>query len=317
MIFSKIIGVGSYLPKKFMTNEDLSKMVDTSDEWITTRTGIKKRHLIAENENTSDLATNALKNALISSKLSSDDLDAIIVATTTPDRIFPATAAKVQNNIGMKGGFAFDVQAVCAGFIYALQVADSFLKSQKAKRIAVIGADAMSKIVNWQDRNTCVLFGDGAGCVILEQRVQDKNEGILDIQLYSDGQYEEFLMVSDEGEVPGTIQMNGSEVFRHAVTKMSDSIKSILDKNGTNIEDLDWVLLHQANYRIIKAVAQKLEIDIEKAISTVDQHANTSAASIPLALDSYIRDGKVKEGDLIALSAIGGGLTWGSALLRL
>lgn len=320
MIFSKIIGVGSYLPEKFLTNDDLSKLVDTSDEWITTRTGIKKRHIIAAGENASDLATNALKHALASSKLACDDLDAIIVATTTPDRIFPSTAVKVQHNIGMQTGFAFDIQAVCAGFIYALQVADSFLKSQKAKRIAVIGVDAMSKIVNWHDRNTCVLFGDGSGCVILEQRVQEENNGILDIKLYSDGQYEEFLMVGDgasEGSVPGKIQMNGSEVFRHAVTKMSDSIKTILDKNSLTIENIDWLLLHQANYRIIKAVAERLGISLEKAVSTVHQHANTSAASIPLALDAYIKEGRIKEGELIALSAIGGGLTWGSALLKL
>ncbi|WPX96737.1 beta-ketoacyl-ACP synthase III [Candidatus Bandiella euplotis] len=320
MIFSKIVGIGSYLPENFLTNDELSKTVDTSDEWITTRTGIKKRHIAPEQQYTSDLATEALKNALTHVELTPNYLDAIIVATTTPDRIFPATAVRVQNNIGMRGGFAFDIQAVCAGFIYALQVADSLLKAQQVKRIAVIGADVMSRIVDWKDRNTCVLFGDGAGCVILEQREGEKNDGILDIKLYSDGQYEEFLMVDggvSRKNKESKIRMAGSEVFRHAVIKMSDSIKSIVEKNKLSIHDLDWLLLHQANYRIIKAVAEKLEINMDKAISMVSEHANTSAASIPLALDCYVKDAKVKTGDLIALSAIGGGLAWGSALIRL
>ena len=320
MIFSKVIGVGSYLPKKFSTNHDLAKIIDTSDEWISTRTGIKKRHIADEDEHTSDLATCALQRALESAGIHENDLDAIIVATTTPDLIFPATAVKVQYNIGMKGGFAFDIQAVCSGFLYALQIADSFIKRQVTKRVAIIGAEVMSRIVDWNDRNTCVLFGDGAGAVILEQCEEEQNRGILDIKLYSDGQYSNLLMVNgggSKGNMSNKIEMNGREVFRHAVTKMTDSIKAIVDKNNFNIQHLDWLLLHQANHRIIKSIVQRLEIEEDKAISTVHEHANTSAASIPLALDKYIKNGKVKQGDLIALSAIGGGLTWGSALLRL
>ena len=320
MIFSKIIGIGSYLPKKFFTNDDLAKITNTSDEWITTRTGIKKRHIASNNEYTSDLATYALQKALENAKMTGSDLNAIIVATTTPDLIFPATAVEVQNNIGMQQGFAFDIQAVCSGFLYALQIADSFIKTQVTKRVAVVGAEIMSRIVDWNDRNTCVLFGDGAGAVILEQCEEQQNKGILDINLYSDGQYANLLMVNggiSKGNMNNKIEMNGREVFRHAVTKMTDSIKDILNKNDFDIQNLDWILLHQANYRIIKSVAQKLQIEESKAISTVHEHANTSAASIPLALDSYVKKGKVKQGDLIALSAIGGGLTWGSALLRL
>ncbi len=320
MIFSKVIGIGSYLPEKISTNDDLSKIIDTSDEWITTRTGIKKRHIAEEDEHTSDLATQALQNALKDAEITENDLDTIIVATTTSDLIFPATAVKVQNNIGMKKGFAFDIQAVCSGFLYALQIADSFIKTQKTKRVAIVGAEVMSRIVDWSDRNTCVLFGDGAGAVILEQSEGQQNDGILDVALYSDGQYSDLLMVNggvSKGNISNKIEMNGREVFRHAVTKMTDSIKRIVDKNDFNIQDLDWVLLHQANHRIIKSVAQKLGIEECKAISTVHEHANTSAASIPLALDRYVKNGKAKPGDLIALSAIGGGLTWGSALLKL
>ena len=320
MIFSKVIGIGSYLPEKISTNDDLSKIIDTSDEWITTRTGIKKRHIAKEDEHTSDLATQALQSALENAKITGNDLDTIIVATTTPDLIFPATAVKVQNNISMKKGFAFDIQAVCSGFLYALQIADSFIKTQKTKRVAIVGAEVMSRIVDWSDRNTCVLFGDGAGAVILEQSEGQQNDGILDVALYSDGQYSDLLMVNggvSKGNISNKIEMNGREVFRHAVTKMTDSIKRIVDKNDFNIQDLDWVLLHQANHRIIKSVAQKLGIEECKAISTVHEHANTSAASIPLALDRYVKNGKAKPGDLIALSAIGGGLTWGGALLKL
>ena len=320
MIYSRIIGIGGYLPKKIVTNDDLAKTVDTSDEWIITRTGIKKRHIADSNECTSDLAVYALQNALKDAGITANDLDAIIVATTTPDLIFPATAVEVQDSIGMKNGFAFDIQAVCSGFLYALQIADSFIKTRVVKRIAVVGAEIMSRIVDWNDRNTCILFGDGAGAVILEQCEKQQNEGILDINLYSEGQYSDLLMVNGgvaKGNMDSKIEMNGREVFRHAVTKMTDSIKTIVSKNNFNMQSLDWILLHQANHRIIKSVAQRLQIDECKAISTVHEHANTSAASIPLALNSYIKDGKVKKGDLIALSAIGGGLTWGSALLRL
>jgi len=319
MISSKIVGVGSYLPEKILTNNDLEQMLDTSDEWIQSRTGIKKRHIADKNQKTSDLATIAVENALKNANLSSNDLDTLIVATTTPDLIFPATAVRVQNNIKMNSGFAFDIQAVCSGFLYALQLGDSLIKSNKAKRVAIIGAETMSRIVDWTDRSTCVLFGDGAGSVILEKTESNKHQGIIDIELFSDGSLQDILAVNggvSGGNLDKKIDMNGREVFRYAVTKMPESIKSIVNKNQITLENLDWVLLHQANERITKAVVDKLGINIEKAVSTVSYHANTSAASIPLALEHYISNGKVKTGDLIALAAVGGGLTWGSALLK-
>lgn len=321
MISSKIIGIGSYLPHKILTNADLEKMLDTSDEWIKTRTGITKRHIAAKDQKTSDLATIAVENALKNADINSSDLDALILATTTPDLVFPATAVKVQNNIKMSKGFAFDVQAVCSGFLYALQLGDSLIKSNKAKRIAIIGAETMSRILNWDDRSTCILFGDGAGSVILEKtEYNNYQQGIIDIELFSDGRLQDILSVNggvSSGNLEGKIGMNGREVFRHAVTKMPESIKSIINKNQLTLQNLDWVLLHQANERITKAVVDKLNISIEKAVSTVPYHANTSAASIPLALDHYISINKIKARDLIALAAVGGGLTWGSALLRI
>jgi 3-oxoacyl-[acyl-carrier-protein] synthase-3 len=320
MISSKIVGVGSYLPEKILTNNDLEQVLDTSDEWIQARTGIKKRHIADKNQKTSDLATIAVENALKNANLNSNDLDALIVATTTPDLIFPATAVRVQNNIGMNSGFAFDIQAVCSGFLYALQLGDSLIKSNKAKRFAIIGAETMSRIIDWTDRSTCVLFGDGAGSVILEKTESNEHQGIVDIELFSDGSLQDILAVNggvSDGNLDKKIEMNGREVFRYAVTKMPESIKSIVNKNEVTLENLDWVLLHQANERITKAVVDKLGINIEKAVSTVSHHANTSAASIPLALEHYISNGKVKTGDLIALAAVGGGLTWGSALLKI
>mgnify|MGYP000926033598 CR=1 FL=1 len=320
MISSKIVGVGSYLPEKILTNDDLEQMLDTSDEWIQARTGIKKRHIADENQKTSDLATIAVENALKNANLSSNDLDALILATTTPDLIFPATAVRVQSNIKMNSGFAFDIQAVCSGFLYALQLGDSLIKSNKAKRVAIIGAETMSRIIDWTDRSTCVLFGDGAGSVILEKTESNEHQGIIDIELFSDGSLQDILVVNggvSGGNLDKKIEMNGREVFRYAVTKMPKSIQSIMNKNQITLENLDWVLLHQANERITKAVVDKLGIDIEKAVSTVSHHANTSAASIPLALEHYISSGKVKTGDLIALAAVGGGLTWGSALLKI
>ena len=320
MISSKIVGVGSYLPEKILTNNDLEQILDTSDEWIQARTGIKKRHIADKNQKTSDLATIAVERALINANLNSNDLDALILATTTPDLIFPATAVRVQNNIKMNSGFAFDIQAVCSGFLYALQLGDSLIKSNKAKRVAIIGAETMSRIIDWTDRSTCVLFGDGAGSVILEKTEGNEHQGIIDIELFSDGSLQDILAVGggvSGGNLDKKIEMNGREVFRYAVTKMPESIKSIVNKNQITLENLDWVLLHQANERITKAVIDKLGINIEKAVSTVSHHANTSAASIPLALDHYVSNGKVKTGDLIALAAVGGGLTWGSALLRI
>ena len=320
MISSKIIGVGSYLPEKILTNADLEQTLDTSDEWIQTRTGIKRRHIATEDQKTSDLATLAVINALKNANINSSDLDALILATTTPDLVFPATAVRVQNNIKMNRGFAFDIQAVCSGFLYALQLGDSLIKSNKARRVAIIGAETMSRIIDWTDRSTCVLFGDGAGAVILEKTDGNDSYGIIDIELFSDGSLQNILAVNggiSSGNLNKKIEMNGREVFRYAVTKMPESIKSLVSKNQLNLEDLDWILLHQANERIIKAVMDKLDINIEKSVSTVPHHANTSAASIPLALDHYMSEGKIKTGDLIALAAVGGGLTWGSALLRI
>ena len=320
MISSKIIGVGSYLPEKILTNADLEQTLETSDEWIQTRTGIKRRHIATEDQKTSDLATLAIINALKNANINSCDLDALILATTTPDLVFPATAVRVQNNIKMNNGFAFDIQAVCSGFLYALQLGDSLIKSNKAKRIAIIGAETMSRILDWTDRSTCVLFGDGAGAVILEKADSNDYQGIIDIELFSDGSLQNILTVNggiSSGNLHKKIEMNGREVFRYAVTKMPESIKSIVNKNHLSLENLDWVLLHQANERILKAVMDKLDINIEKSVSTVPHHANTSAASIPLALDHYMSSGKIKTGDLIALAAVGGGLTWGSALLRI
>jgi 3-oxoacyl-[acyl-carrier-protein] synthase-3 len=320
MISSKIIGVGSYLPEKILTNADLEQILDTSDEWIQTRTGIKRRHIATEDQNTSDLATLAVINALKNANINPNDLDALILATTTPDLVFPATAVRVQNNIKMNRGFAFDIQAVCSGFLYALQLGDSLIKSNKARRVAIIGAETMSRIIDWTDRSTCVLFGDGAGAVILEKTDGNDSYGIIDIELFSDGSLQNILAVNggiSSGNLNKKIEMNGREVFRYAVTKMPESIKSLVSKNQLNLEDLDWILLHQANERIINAVMDKLNINIEKSVSTVPHHANTSAASIPLALDHYMSEGKIKTGDLIALAAVGGGLTWGSALLKI
>ncbi len=318
MTSAKIISVGSYLPKKIVTNDDLSKVVDTSDEWITTRTGIKKRHIAAENESTSDLALNAAFDALRNAGIQKSSIDAVIVATTTPDYIFPSTAAVLQNKLGINAGIAFDVQAVCSGFIYAITTASFYIKQKMAKRILVIGAETMSRIVDWNDRSTCVLFGDGAGCVILESS-EAKDIGVLESDMQSDCSLLDSLIVKggvSTGNVLAKIAMNGNEVFRNAVTKLPESIFTLISKTKIAVNDLDWLVLHQANKRIIDAVAKKLEINIKKSICVVDQHANTSAASIPLALDSYIKNNKVKRGDLIVASAIGGGLTWGSTLIR-
>ncbi|MFQ3307001.1 MAG: 3-oxoacyl-[acyl-carrier-protein] synthase-3 [Candidatus Midichloriaceae bacterium] len=319
MIFSKIAAVGSYLPKRVMTNDELPSTLDTSDHWIRTRTGITKRYIAEDNQFTSDLGANALINALSTSNISEQELDGIIVATTTPDLVFPSTAVKIQEKINLLKGFAFDIQAVCSGFIYALCVADSMIKSGQAKKIAVIGAETMSRILDWTDRDTCVLFGDGAGAVILEKQESEINNGVLDIDLFSDGRYIDLLKVDggvSKGNLDSKMTMNGREVFKHAVTKMTYLIKNTLDKNNFSIKDLDWMILHQANNRIIQAVREKLSIEENKAVSTVEHHANTSAASIPLALDSYIKNEKIKRGDLIAMASIGGGMTWGSALIR-
>jgi 3-oxoacyl-[acyl-carrier-protein] synthase-3 len=315
MIYSKVICTGSYLPNKILTNHDLSNLLDTSDEWISSRTGIKLRHIAEEGVKTSDLATQALQNALNCN--GTDVLDGIIVATTTPDRIFPATAVKVQKNMGMAVGFSFDIQAVCSGFLYALQIADCFIKQGKYTRIAVIGADIMSKIIDWQDRNTCVLFGDGAGALVLEATHGSVNRGVIATEIYSDGSLFDALTVSgglfDKGSKEKII-MNGREVFKKAVSKMGSSIQKLLKDCKKDVKDIDFLLLHQANYRIIKAVAEKLGISDDKTLLSVHHHANTSAASIPLCLDEHMRSGHVPEGSLIISAAAGGGFTWGAAL---
>lgn len=318
MVNAKILSCGSYLPKKILTNFDLEKMVETSDEWIFSRTGIRQRHIAAENELTSDLAYFAALDALKKSVLKPSDIDMIIVATTTPDLTFPATATIVQSKLGIKSGFAFDVQAVCSGFIYALNIANNFIKVGQIKNALVIGAEILSRIVNWQDRNSCILFGDGAGAVVLSA-TDDNNCGILANNLYSDGDYNNLLNTSGGVSLSGTagyIQMAGKEIFKHATEKMSDCVLEIIKKANLKLEDIDWLVPHQANARIISAVAKRLSLPEEKIILTVDKHANSSAASIPMALDFAVNQNKIKNGDIVVLEALGGGLTWGAIILK-
>jgi 3-oxoacyl-[acyl-carrier-protein] synthase-3 len=319
MIRSKIVSVGSFLPQNKISNFDLEKKVETTNEWIVERTGIKFRHHVQEGELTSDLATKASENALSSSGITKDDIDLIIVATTTPDLTFPSTATIVQDKIGAKNAFAFDLQAVCSGFVYALSTADSFIKSGKAKNALVIGAETLSKILDWEDRTTCILFGDGAGAAILSATNEKDNSQIIGSKLYSAGHLSDILKTSGGvglSKTAGYIEMVGKEVFRHAVEKMASSILFVVENCGFKINDIDWIVPHQANSRILKAVGKKLNFPTDKIIMTVDQHANTSAASIPLALDFAIKKNKIKKGDLVVLEALGGGLTWGAILLR-
>jgi 3-oxoacyl-[acyl-carrier-protein] synthase III len=319
---SVVRGVGGYLPEKVLTNDDLAKMVDTTDEWITARTGIRKRHIAADGEATSDLAAIASKRALKAAGCSTDDIDLIIVATATPDHTFPATATIVQNKLGITRGAAFDVQAVCSGFVYAIATADNFLARGQFERALVIGAETFSRILDWSDRSTCVLFGDGAGAIVLER--QDKKQagerGVKSVHLRSDGRYKDLLYV-DGGpsttQTVGHLRMIGNQVFKHAVSKISESVKAAVDRAGCTIDDVDWFVPHQANQRILSAVAEKLGLDEAKVVSTVAEHGNTSAASVPLALAAAVDDGRVKPGDLVLIEAIGGGLTWGSALIRI
>lgn len=311
--------VGSYLPKKIVTNDDLAQWVDTSDEWIKQRTGIAQRHMVADDELTSDLAYHAAQDALSHASLSGSDIDVIVVATTTPDDTFPSTATKVQHRLGATNAFAFDVQAVCAGFVYALTVAESLLIAKKAKRALVIGAESFTKLLDWQDRSTCVLFGDGAGAVILESEDAPDHYGILASALHSDGAYRDILYVdggpSATGDV-GHVRMSGQDVFRHAVDKLSTVMQEVLDQAGVRAEEVDWLVPHQANIRIINGMQRKFGLPAERVVRTVDKHANTSAASIPLALSEAVHDGRIKSGDLLALEAIGGGLAWGGSLVR-
>lgn len=315
MVNAVITGCGAYLPEKILTNKDIEKMVETSDEWIIARTGIKQRHIAANDELTSHMAAKAAGDALKNAGIDAEKIDFIIVATTTPDKTFPATAVNVQKIIGASNAAAFDVQAVCSGFVYAMTVANGLIKSGMAKNILVIGADKMSSIVDWNDRGTCILFGDGAGAVVLSASNDDR--GIIGSCLYSDGNYQDILYTNggagSTGD-SGKVHMTGQEVFKHAVEKMTNSIKAVLEKNNLKKEDIAYLVPHQANLRILDMVGKKLRLPEEKLIATVENHANTSAASIPLAI-TQSKD-KFTKGDLIVLTAIGGGLAWGSLALK-
>ncbi|MEL0102631.1 MAG: beta-ketoacyl-ACP synthase III [Gammaproteobacteria bacterium] len=304
---SKIIGTGGYLPAKILSNKDLESIVDTSDEWIVERTGIKQRHICEKNETTSSMATKAALDAINSANIKNSDIDLIIVATTTPDMIFPSTANIVQNNLNIKAP-AFDVQAACTGFIYAMTIADNFIKNGSSKNVLVIGAEKYSNLLDWSDRQTCVLFGDGAGAIVISSNT---NEGIISSHIHADGQYNELLDVKDNH-----IRMKGNEVFKVAVNTLSKLVDETLEKNNMKKTDIDWLVPHQANLRIIRAAAKKLSMSLDQVVVTVDKHANTSAASIPLALNVAVKDGRIERDQVILLEAFGSGFTWGSVLLR-
>ncbi len=322
VIRSVITGSGSYLPARVVTNADLAHTIETSDEWIQERTGIRQRHIAADGEMTSDLAVAAAEAALKHAGVSAQDIDMIVVATATPDETFPATATRVQHRLGSTKGFAFDVQAVCSGFVYALTVADNFIKAGQVKRALVIGAETFSRILDWEDRTTCVLFGDGAGAVVLEAAQGDGtagDRGILTTHLHSDGRHHDLLYVDggpSSTRTTGYLRMEGNKVFKHAVINLAEVITEALSAVGLEAEALDWVVPHQANKRILDGTARKLGLPAEKVVVTVDHHANTSAASIPLALAEAVGDGRIKKGDLVLLEAMGGGFTWGAALVR-
>ena len=323
IIRSVIRGCGAYLPEKVLTNEELSRLVDTNDDWITERTGIKERHIAAEGELTSDLGVAAAKRALEAAEIDAKDIDLIILATSTPDQTFPATAVTIQAALGATQGAAFDMQAVCSGFVYALTTADNFLKSGQHKRALVIGAETFSRILDWEDRTTCVLFGDGAGAVVIEaQRVTGKvgeDRGIIGSVLRSDGRYKNMLYVDggpSSSKSVGHLRMQGREVFRFAVGAIAEVIDDTLKAYDLTPNDIDWFVPHQANKRILDGTAKKLGIPPEKIVMTLEKHGNTSAASIPLALDTAIHDGRLKKGDMVLMEAMGGGFTWGSVLAR-
>jgi len=328
---SIILGCGSYLPDQIVTNDELSRRIDTSDEWIVARTGIRQRHIAPADQTTSDLALQAARRALDHAGVAASEVDLLILATTTPDQTFPATATTVQTRLGMTNGAAFDIQAVCSGFIYALSVADNFIKGGQAETIVVIGAETFSRILDWEDRGTCVLFGDGAGAVVLRKASasdlesntsesgHNRGRGILSTHLHSDGSTNDLLYVDggpSSTQTVGHVRMNGREVFRHAVTNLAAIVGETLDANGLSADDIDWLVPHQANKRILDSTARKLGLPSERVVVTVDRHANTSAASIPLALDEAVKDGRIKRGDLVLMEAMGGGLTWGSGLVR-
>ncbi len=322
MIRSVVQGCGSYLPKRIVTNDELAKKMDTSDEWIQQRTGIRQRHIAADGEFTSHLALKASERALAHAGVKASDLDLIILATATPDETFPATATRVQQGLGMAGGAAFDVQAVCAGFVYGLAVADSMIKSGLASTALVIGAETFSRILDWSDRGTCVLFGDGAGAVVIKAeqgRGTSADRGVLANALHSDGRQHDILYVDggpSSTRTTGFLRMEGKEVFKHAVINMAAVVGEVLKKAGLASKDIDWLVPHQANKRIIDGTGRKLGLPADRVVVTVDKHANTSAASIPLALDAAVGDGRIKKGDLLLLEGIGGGLAWGASLVR-
>jgi len=314
---SVILGTGSALPKQRVSNDDLAQRVDTSDEWIVARTGIRFRHIAGEGETTATLGAQAARHALAAANVQADTIDLIILATATPDQTFPASATKVQALLGIPDCIAFDVAAVCSGFLYALSVADSMIRTGAARRAIVIGAETFSRILEWEDRTTCVLFGDGAGAVVLEG--QGGEAGILSTKLHADGRHNELLYVDGGPSTTGTVghvRMKGSEVFRHAVVNLATVMSEVLDTTGLTPADVDWVVPHQANARILDATARKLGLSADRIVVTVDQHANTSAASVPLALDTAVRDGRIQRGQLLVLEAMGGGFTWGAAAVR-
>ncbi|PLK25617.1 beta-ketoacyl-ACP synthase III [Novosphingobium sp. TH158] len=319
---SVITGTGSALPARRVDNDEMARIVDTSDEWISTRSGIRSRYFAGEGETTGSLATEAARKALEAAGIKGCDIDLIVLGTTTPDQTFPATATTVQQALGCNGGVAFDVQAVCSGFLYALGVADSMLRSGMANRALVIGAETMSRLLDFEDRATCVLFGDGAGAIVLEAQENDgeKPRGILATKLHADGAHNELLFTDGGASTTGTIgkiRMSGNQVFKHAVQNLSSVLKEVLDMSGTDASEVDWVVPHQANARIIEGTAKKLGLPMDRVVMTVDQHANTSAASVPLALDAAVRDGRIKPGQLVVLEAMGGGFTWGASLVRM
>ncbi|WP_369157369.1 beta-ketoacyl-ACP synthase III [Candidatus Thiodiazotropha sp. LNASS1] len=321
MIYSRITGTGGYLPEKVLTNQDLEKIVDTTDQWIFDRTGIRKRHIAADDEFTCDLAEKAALKAIEMAGIEASDIDLIVVATTTADQVFPSTACLLQARLGIRGPAAFDVQAVCTGFVYALGVADNFIRSGAAKRALVVGAETFSRIIDWSDRNTCVLFGDGAGAVVIEA---SDEPGIISTHLHADGAYESLLRVptgisrgyKEILQGSAYVEMKGNEVFKVAVTTLGRIVDETLAANNMEKSDVDWLIPHQANIRIINATAKKLQTPMDHVVVTVDEHGNTSAASVPLALDVAVRDGRIKRGETILMEAFGGGFTWGSVLAK-
>ena len=323
---SQIIGCGSYLPERIVTNAELAERLDTTDDWIVSRSGIRQRHIAAEGELTSDLAFHAAERALANAGMAATEVDLIVLGTCTPDNTFPATATKVQAMLGINDAVAFDVQAVCTGFVYGLSVADNFIKARQAETALVIGAETFTRILDWEDRGTCVLFGDGAGAVVLRAGDGDSTDGpknqargVISTRLHSDGRHNDVLYVDggpSSTKTSGCVRMSGKEVFRHAVANMASVVEETLEAHGLTIDDIDWLVPHQANKRILDGTARKLNLPEERVVVTVERHANTSAASVPLALDEALRDGRIQSGQLVVLLAMGGGLTWGAGLVR-